>query len=104
MMGIAQKTDQVPVIKGTSGILVQLKDASIEEEIDCIRCGKCVEACPMFLIPSTIARYSELKMMDKAEEFDAADCYECGCCSYVCPSKIPLVKRIKTAKTEIMKK
>ena len=58
----------------------------------------------MFLVPTTIARYSELDMMDKAEEFDALDCFECGCCSYACPSKIPLVKRIKAAKAEIMKK
>jgi len=108
MMGIAQSTDEVPVIKGTSGILVQLREdvekLDAEKELDCIRCGKCVEVCPMFLMPSMISRYSEKNMMDKAEEYNALDCFECGACAYICPSKIPLLKWIKKAKGEIMKK
>lgn len=103
MMGISQKTDEVPVIKGTSGVLVQLKQEE-EKEYDCVRCGKCVDVCPMNLMPTMISRYSENDMTDKAEEFNAMDCFECGACAYVGPSKIPLVKWIKKAKEEIAKR
>jgi len=101
MMGIAQYTDTIPVLKGSSGILVQA-NIQIEEELDCIRCGKCLEVCPMTLVPTTIAQYSEKDMLSEAEDYFAADCIECGCCSYVCPSKIQLVQKIKTAKTQIL--
>jgi len=108
MMGIAQSTDEVPIIKGTSGILVQLKDdvekLNSQKEENCIRCGRCLDACPMFLMPTMISKYSENNMMDKADEFHAVDCFECGACAYICPSKIPLLKWIKKAKTEIMSK
>jgi electron transport complex protein RnfC len=105
MMGIAQSTDEVPVIKGTSGILVQLMaDINLEEEQDCIRCSKCVDVCPMFLMPTMIATYSKKKMIDRAEEYNPLDCFECGCCDYACPCKIPLLKYIKKAKEEIIAK
>ena len=108
MMGIAQSTDEVPVIKGTSGILVQLREdvdrLDAEKEQDCIRCAKCVDVCPMFLMPTMISRYVENDMMDRAEEYNAIDCFECGACAYICPSKIPLLKWIKKAKGEITKK
>ncbi|MBU0614559.1 MAG: electron transport complex subunit RsxC [Nanoarchaeota archaeon] len=101
MMGIAQCTEDIPVLKGSSGILVLAKQPEAEE-FDCIRCGKCVEACPMQLMPTTIAQYAEKDMIEKADEYNAADCIECGCCSYVCPSKIPLVQKIKIAKNQIL--
>ncbi len=101
MMGIAQSTDLVPVVKGTSGILVQLQPRSTEEAKDCIRCGRCIDVCPMALMPTQIARYAEKDDIGKAKEYFAMDCFECGCCSYVCPSKIPLVHWIKYAKNEI---
>ena len=103
MMGIAQYTDEIPIIKGSSGILVQ-KEEIIEEEKDCIRCGRCVDVCPMILMPTMIAHYAKKDDIDKCEEYFALDCYECGCCSYVCPSKIPLVHWIKYAKSELMKR
>ena len=107
MMGIAQTTDEVPVIKGTSGILVQLNEEvdklEAEKELDCVRCSKCIDACPMFLMPTMISLYAEKNMIEKAKEYNAMDCYECGACAYICPSRIPLVKWIKKAKNEIMK-
>ena len=101
MMGIAQVTDNVPVIKGTSGILV-LADIEKYEEERCIRCARCVDACPMLLMPTTIAQYSDKEDYDMAEKYFAMDCFECGCCAFICPSKIPLVEKIKKAKAKIM--
>ncbi len=104
MMGIAQYTNKVPIIKGSSGILVQRKEVIKEEERDCIRCGRCVDKCPMSLMPTIIAQYAKKDEFDKANEYFALDCYECGVCSYVCPSKIPLVHWIKYAKSELIKR
>jgi len=104
MMGIAQHTDEIPIIKGSSGLLVQKEiDLPKGEERDCIRCGRCIDTCPMALMPTIISQYAQKNDFDKCNENFALDCYECGCCSYVCPSKIPLVKWIKHAKTELMK-
>lgn len=104
MMGIAQYSDDIPIIKGTSGILVQREEILKEEERDCIRCGRCVDKCPMTLMPTMIAQYAQKDELDKCEGYFALDCYECGVCSYVCPSKIPLVHWIKYAKGELMKR
>jgi electron transport complex protein RnfC len=104
MMGIAQSTDEIPVIKGTSGILLQSKEeTNLGEAKDCIRCARCVDVCPIELLPTQIARYAEHDMIKESEQFFPMDCFECGCCSYVCPSKIPLVHWIKYAKNEITK-
>ncbi len=104
MMGIAQYTDKIPIIKGSSGILVQKEEVIEEEERDCIRCGRCVDKCPMSLMPTMIYQYSKKDDLDKCSEYFALDCYECGVCSYVCPSKIPLVHWIKYAKNELVKR
>ncbi|MBU1945887.1 MAG: electron transport complex subunit RsxC [Nanoarchaeota archaeon] len=105
MMGIAQSTDDMPIIKGSSGVLVQREsDVCSGEERDCIRCGKCVDVCPMNLMPTLISQYVKKDDIDTANEHFALDCYECGCCSYICPSKIPLVHWIKYAKGELMKR
>jgi electron transport complex protein RnfC len=104
MMGIAQHSDEVPIIKGSSGILVQREEVIKEEERDCIRCGRCVYKCPVSLMPNMIFQYSQKDEFSKCKEYFALDCYECGICSYVCPSKIPLVHWIKYAKNELMKK
>ena len=102
MMGLAQFTDEVPCTKGTSGILVfTQEEASLPQPQNCIRCGKCVEICPMGLLPVTISAYSLKYMWDKAEEINALDCIECGSCSFVCPSKRPLLESIRVAKSEI---
>ena len=102
MMGIAQVTDDVPVIKGTSGILVLTEEESKPQEVlPCIKCGKCLEVCPVRLQPIYISKYSLKKQYDKADEYHALDCIECGLCSYVCPSKIHLVESIRLAKKVI---
>ncbi|MBN2527469.1 MAG: electron transport complex subunit RsxC [Deltaproteobacteria bacterium] len=103
MMGFAQYSAAPPVTKGTSGILVfDAKDVTLVPPVACIRCGRCLHACPMRLVPAEIAAFSECRMYDKAEEFDAMDCMECGSCAHECPSQIPLVQKIRLAKQEIM--
>lgn len=102
MMGLAQPTDDVPVIKGTSGVLILTEEYVQDYPINaCIKCGKCVEVCPMNLLPSFIASAAEKKMMDLAEKYGAMDCFECGSCTYTCPAKRPLVQWIRIAKGEI---
>jgi len=102
MMGLAQHNVDIPVIKGTSGILVfNAKEAKKYAPTTCIRCARCVDACPMSLMPATIANYALKDLIDVSEEYDALDCIECGCCSYVCPAKLPLVHAIRYAKSEI---
>ncbi|WP_326909353.1 electron transport complex subunit RsxC [Sedimentibacter sp. MB31-C6] len=105
MMGIAQYTDEVPVIKGTSGILVlNKKDAEVPEPSNCIRCGKCVSICPVNLQPYMISRQAILNNFEEADKFHATDCIECGSCSFICPAKRPLVETIRVAKKEILTK
>jgi electron transport complex protein RnfC len=103
MMGMAQFTDEVPIIKGTSGILA-FTDREYREtsESSCIRCGRCVSACPMNLNPTFLARLSRLGIFDHPEGMDSLDCIECGCCAFECPAGIPLVHYLKRAKARIM--
>lgn len=103
MMGITQFSLDVPVIKGTSGILILSEaEARLPEPSACIRCGKCVEACPINLMPINISAYSLASRFEQAESFNALDCIECGSCSFVCPAKRPLVDSIRVAKREIL--
>ena len=102
MMGIAQYTENIPIIKGVSGILLlSEKNAGFEKEQYCIRCGKCKESCPVKLVPTEIAKASEYGRFEIATMLNVSDCIECGCCSYVCPSHIPLIQLIKYAKRAI---
>ena len=102
MMGMGQHTLNVPIIKGSSGILVLPKTAAGQPEFyNCIRCGACVRACPMGLMPNMLSIYGELRLVDTCIEFKPMDCIECGCCSYVCPSKRPIVHFIRYLKNEL---
>ena len=102
MMGIAQFTDGVPVVKGTSCILVLEEDGVFAgEELPCISCARCVDVCPMNLLPTTIATKVQFERWDEAREIGALDCIECGCCSYICPSKRKLLERIKFGKAKL---
>ena len=100
MMGMAQVNLDVPVIKGTSGILaLSAKEAECPTERSCIRCGKCVTACPMGLIPSMLSILGERGQFATAkEEYSLLDCVECGSCVYVCPAKRNIVQYVKTQK------
>ncbi len=105
MMGLAQTTLDMPVIKGTSGILILTEEeVKVEEIKPCIRCAKCVEVCPVSILPNMIGSASEKGFLEKAEAFNATDCIECGCCSYICPAKRPLTQWIRMSKGEILAK
>ena len=100
MMGRALKNTDVPVTKGTSGILVISEDeASRGTPKNCIRCGECVDVCPMGLEPHLLMNLSEKGMYEKAAQEDIMTCIECGSCSYVCPSHRPLLDYIRFGKT-----
>jgi electron transport complex protein RnfC len=102
MTGVAQYDLDSPVIKGTSGILVLDKRFEPDEpELDCIRCSRCIDACPVSIMPCMIAVAVKKNMFDIAGSYDPFACIECGSCSYVCPSKIPLAQLIKLAKVKI---
>ncbi|AHF07234.1 electron transport complex subunit RsxC [Desulfitobacterium metallireducens] len=99
-MGMAQYSIDVPVIKGTNGILALSKnEVNSGPQSPCIRCGRCVEGCPMGLNPSMLSILSEKGFFDEAlDTYHLLDCMECGCCSYVCPAKRKIVHFIRYAK------
>lgn len=103
MMGLSQPTvENFPVIKGTSGILCL---TNLEVELHairpCIKCAKCVDVCPVSIMPLFIGSAVEQGLYDRAESSNAMDCIECGCCTYVCPAKRPLVQWIRMSKADI---
>lgn len=102
MMGIAQYTMDGPVVKGTSGVIfLDEAEEHGREEIFCVRCGECVQNCPMGLNPGLIALAINKDKLDLAQEYGIMDCIECGLCAYLCPSRRNIVQAIKTAKTKI---
>ena len=104
MMGKAIKNTDVPVTKGTSGILVISEDeASRGKAENCIRCGECVFVCPMGLEPHLLMNLTEKGFYEKAAAEDIMTCIECGSCSYVCPSHRPLLDYIRFGKNIVKK-
>jgi len=104
MMGKAIKNTDVPVTKGTSGILVISEDeASRQESKNCIRCSNCVFVCPMGLEPHLLMNLSEKGFYERAKAEDIMTCIECGSCSYVCPSHRPLLDYIRFGKNIVKK-
>lgn len=103
MMGVAQFRLDIPVIKGTSAILcLDEKEAYIPEEGPCIRCGKCVDHCPMNLMPLYLHDFARKNDMDSCEKYNVTACIECGSCSFECPAKRHLVQNIRIAKQNVM--
>lgn len=101
MMGIVQFNLEAPVLKGTSGILCLVEDeVSQFQGSPCIRCGNCVDACPMFLIPSAMGLMVERNRFADLGDYHITDCIECGSCAYVCISHRPLVQFFKRGKLE----
>ncbi len=102
MMGKALLNSEIPVVKGTSGILLMPeKESHREDESNCIRCAKCVQACPMGLEPVLLSKTSKLKLFDRVENERVMDCIECGSCSYTCPANIPLLDYIRYGKNQV---
>ncbi len=99
MMGTPQQFLDVPILKGTSGI-VCLTEGQLRArpEYPCIRCSACLDACPVFLNPSTLGALARAGHYEQMMEYHLMDCMECGSCTYVCPSNIPLVQRFRVAK------
>ncbi|MFP4496614.1 MAG: electron transport complex subunit RsxC [Vulcanimicrobiota bacterium] len=100
MMGIAQYTLDVPVIKGVSGILVLSEEATeLPEPENCIRCSFCVKACPQKLMPQMLGKLAQKeKWTEMKYNYNMMDCMECGSCTYTCPARIPLVQLIRLGK------
>lgn len=96
MMGNKVKEPSTPIIKGTSGVIF-LNEEKIESK-NCISCGKCVEVCPMNLIPFEFSKYYEKGRYVKMLNANIFNCIECGACEYVCPSRVPLIESIKNGK------
>lgn len=105
MMGIAQPEMDVPIIKSTSGILF-LSEAIARkfEEKECVKCAKCLDVCPVNLMPTYIMKNVKKEKWDAVDELYAADCMECGSCAYECPARIPLVQYIKEGKAMLARK
>ncbi|OPY87578.1 MAG: Electron transport complex protein RnfC [Smithella sp. PtaU1.Bin162] len=104
MMGVAQFSLTNTVVKQTNALLAfNKKDATMAAESVCIKCGKCVEACPMNLAPLFISGCVEKNQVSDTVQYGVNDCIECGCCSFVCPASRHLVQSIRYAKAELRK-
>lgn len=103
MMGSPIADLDAPILKGTSGILAFTESETARPaEYPCIRCARCLEACPYFLNPSRLALLGKARLFaEMQEKYHVMDCVECGACTYACPSNIPIVQHIRTAKDNL---
>jgi len=102
MMGQPLTGLDVPVLKGTSGLLAFTgTETRLPAEYSCIKCGRCVEACPQFLNPSRLQRLARAGRFEEMERWFVNDCVECGSCTFACPSGIPVVQLIRVAKSAV---
>ena len=104
MMGVAVTGDDIPILKQNNGILCfDEQEAKLREPTDCIRCGRCVAACPMNLIPTKLERYSRLGDIEQLNSLNIMTCMECGCCAFSCPAGHRIVQSIRLGKAQIRK-
>ncbi|WP_129723769.1 electron transport complex subunit RsxC [Xylanivirga thermophila] len=102
MMGVTMPNTTMPITKATTGILFLTKRETVmPEESSCIRCGKCVQACPMNLLPNYLNKFGKQDNMKMFQKFQGTSCIECGCCTYVCPAYQRIVNRIRNSKQTI---
>ncbi len=105
MMGMALSSVDVPVIKGTAGILCFTEEAvAVKPESNCIRCNKCIEVCPCVLMPTQLNTASLTGDTEMFVDYNGMDCMECGSCSFICPANRHLVQSIRTAKAAVRAK
>jgi electron transport complex protein RnfC len=105
MMGTPLASLDAPVLKSSSGLLAFTeRETARPQEYACIRCGRCVEACPYFLNPSRLARLAKARLYDEMKRAQVMECVECGSCTYSCPSGIPIVQLIRSAKHDLWAK
>jgi electron transport complex protein RnfC len=104
MMGKALSSTDVPIVKGTSGIILFPAAESVRKEfMPCIRCAKCIRACPLSLEPYLLMTLSEKGLFETAEKERITDCMECGSCSYICPAQRPLLDYIRLGKSTVIR-
>ena len=102
MMGLALYDDTMPVMKHTNAVIAfGENEARLPDETECIRCGRCMRACPMHLMPPAICQAVESKDINGMKKLGILDCMECGCCSYSCPAHRFIVQKIRTGKDMI---
>ena len=102
MMGAAQYDLAVPVIKGTNAVtILGINNKYVVEQSRCIRCGKCIDACPMHLMPVLLYKSTQTADVEEMKSVHMLDCIECGCCAYTCPASVPLVLAFRAAKQRI---
>ena len=99
MMGFVLSDVNVPIMKGSNGIIAVDTDHTVEQP--CIKCGRCMDVCPMELSPLYFAKYADEENWQGMKEKNVMDCVECRCCEYICSSKIPLVTKIKAGKAAV---
>ena len=99
MMGFVQNGLEAPIMKGSNGIIAINTDPS--REVACIKCGRCVDVCPMELKPLYFAKFADTENWEGMKAQNVMDCMECRCCEYICSSKIPLVAKIKAGKNAV---
>ena len=99
MMGFVQSGLEAPIMKGSNGIIAINTNPS--QEVACIKCGRCVDVCPMELKPLWFAKYADTENWEGMKEQKVMDCMECRCCEYICSSKIPLINKIRAGKAAV---
>ena len=105
MMGLAQPTLDISTTKTTSGILLLgPQETEVFCSMPCISCGRCIEACPMYLVPAALSQLLEAEDYEEAELQNVMDCIECGSCAFSCPSHRPLVQHFKVGKSKVLLK